>query len=149
MAQSNPGEHVASVLGSRARLLVAEDDPELRALLALALREDGYDVVEAADGNELLDVIAEAAAPRPFSECFDLIVTDIRMPGFTAFDILGALRFRLLHTPVILITAFADQLTLRQAARLGVRVVLDKPFDVDDLRHAVLNSLTHPAWTAP
>lgn len=120
----------------RARLLLAEDDFELRELLALVLRADGHEVVEARDGNELWALLG-AEAPTPYS----LVVSDVRMPGLTALDVLGRLARRLPQTPVILITAFGDPHTHLRALRLGVSRVFDKPFDFDELRAAVQETL--------
>jgi DNA-binding response OmpR family regulator len=122
-----------------ARLLLAEDDLELRDLLAYVLRADGHEVVEARDGNELLEILSECMqrGGQPFS----LVVSDVRMPGLTAFDVLNRLQRALTDTPVILITAFGDQTTHLRANRMGVNRVFDKPFDFDDLRAAVHETL--------
>jgi DNA-binding response OmpR family regulator len=118
------------------RLLLAEDDFELRELLACVLRADGHDVVEARDGNELWTMLSEDDR-----EPFALVVSDVRMPGLTAFDVLSRLQRSLADTPVILITAFGDQTTHLRALRLGASRVFDKPFDCDDLRAAVHETL--------
>ena len=120
-----------------ARLLLAEDDFELRELLACVLRADGHEVVEARDGNELWQLLSSGSEAGPFS----LVVSDVRMPGLTAFDVLTGLQRMLSETPVILITAFGDQTTHLRALRLGARRVFDKPFDCDELRDAVHETL--------
>jgi DNA-binding response OmpR family regulator len=132
---------------SPARVLLAEDDFELRELLACVLRADGHEVVEACDGNELwamLNLENGAEGPAPFS----LVVSDVRMPGLTAFDVLARLQRALSETPVILITAFGDQTTHLRALRLGASRVLDKPFDFDELRDAVHETLHQRARRA-
>jgi CheY-like chemotaxis protein len=101
-----------------ARLLLAEDDFELRELLACVLRADGHEVVEARDGNELLAMLSHDASEP--GGAFSLVVSDVRMPGLTAFDILSRLQRELSEIPVILITAFGDQTTHARALRLGV-----------------------------
>src|SRR3954468_9054175 len=86
---------------SPARLLLAEDDFELRELLACVLRADGHEVVEACDGNELWALLSGESAgecPTPFA----LVVSDVRMPGLSAFDVLVRLQRALSATPVIL-----------------------------------------------
>lgn len=139
-----------SNLSSKARLLLAEDDFELRELLACVLRADGHDVVEARDGNELWSLLSgeneasTGAAQPPFA----LVVSDVRMPGLTAFDVLSKLQRSLTDTPVILITAFGDQTTHMRALRLGASRVFDKPFDCDDLRAAVHETLHQQARRA-
>lgn len=121
---------------SPARLLLAEDDFELRELLAWVLRQDGHEVVEARDGNELWQVLkAETSASE--SGRFALVITDLCMPGLSAFDVLSELQRDLSQLPLILITAFGDQTTHLRALRLGASRVIDKPFDFDDLRRAV------------
>src|SRR5262249_28500158 len=103
------------------------------------LRDDGYVVVEASDGSELVDFIAAAID----GECspFDIIVSDIQMPCFTALDVMAGLRRAVSRTPVILTTAYGDRRTRETALLLGAVQVLDKPFKVDELREAVRGAL--------
>ncbi len=127
-----------------ARLLLAEDDFELRDLLACVLRADGHEVIEARDGNELWQLLSGESDAGPFS----LVVSDVRMPGLTAFDVLTRLQRTVSETPVILITAFGDQTTHLRALRLGASRVFDKPFDCDELRDAVHETLHQQARRA-
>ena len=118
-------------------IFLAEDDDDMRSLISLALRNDGYDVVEAKDGAELLDLLAGAsAAPmqRP-----DIIVTDVLMPCYSGLGVLAALHKSAWNVPVILITARRDEGVVKDALRLGAAAVVHKPFDIDDLRTAILN----------
>jgi DNA-binding response OmpR family regulator len=103
------------------------------------LRADGHDVIEARDGNELWSILSKDH--RDDEEPFALVVSDVRMPGQTAFDVLSRLQRSLVDTPVILITAFGDQTTHLRALLLGASRVFDKPFDFDDLRAAVHETL--------
>lgn len=125
------------VAGRHARLLLAEDDSELRHLLATALRRDGHHVTEARSGIELLDWIAAELDEQGSLDRFDLIISDIRLPGFSGLDMLASLRTAECPVPVVLITAFGDEATHAQALRLGAAALFDKPFDVADLRTAV------------
>lgn len=111
------------------RILLAEDDPDLRALVQLALEQEGYDVVAVPDGLELVDELEDTYLAE---EDYDLVLTDIRMPGCTGLDALESLRDRDWATPVVFMTAFGSRKTHREAHRLGATVV-DKPFDLDDL----------------
>ena len=119
------------------RVLLAEDDDELRHLLAKILRRDGFDVVEARDGADLLECVDTLTAD-PAATVPDLIVSDIRMPGFSGLDVLWALRRGSCATPMILLTAFGTIETREEAKRLGAVAVLDKPLDP-----AVLIELLH------
>ena len=122
------------------RILLAEDDGEMRRIVADALRDDGYDVGELADGGRLLVDIAARLKAGIGGDSLDLIVSDIRMPICSGLQILSALRDAHWRTPVILMTAFGDESTRKHAESLSA-VLFDKPFDLDDLRTAVANLL--------
>lgn len=121
-------------------ILVAEDNPDMRHVLARSLRTQGYRVLELKDGQELLDRILDDPMAEGHVEP-DLIISDIRMPGWTGLEVLESLRDSDWATPVILITAFGDKETHAEARRLGAAVVFDKPFDIDDLLVSVGNIL--------
>jgi DNA-binding response OmpR family regulator len=115
------------------RVLVAEDDEEMRRMLAGALRHEGYAVEEARDGNELLDKVRSSVRSGDGGAPVDLVVSDIRMPGRSGLDVLRSVREGDGTVPFILVTAFGDEETHRQAQEFGATLVLDKPFDMDDL----------------
>jgi CheY-like chemotaxis protein len=118
------------------RVLVAEDDYEMRRVVAAALREAGYQVFEVSDGDELERFLRTGRVDKqPLA--VDLIVSDIRMPGTSGLTALADLRSEDWATPVILITAFGSPQTYREARRLGAATLLDKPFELDELVHAV------------
>lgn len=122
------------------RVLLAEDDPETRSVVGEALRGDGYEVVEVVDGGRLLVDVSARLKAGSGADSLDLIVSDIRMPICSGLQILAALREAHWRTPVILMTAFSDAAIRRHAESLSA-VLLDKPFDVDDLRTAVASLL--------
>ena len=129
----------------RPRVAIAEDNDEMRHLIAATLRGDGYDVVEAGDGTELIACLESlAGAQGPARTAVELIVSDLRMPGLSGLDVLGAIRDGEWRTPFILITAFGDEETHREAHDLGAAAVLDKPFDLDRLRTLVHESVPLP-----
>ena len=111
------------------RILIAEDDDDMRTLVVDALRRDGYQVRGVSDGGYLLGQLA-------FGGEVDLVISDIRMPILSGMTILESVRSTLSTLPVILMTAFSDDATRARAERLGA-VLLDKPFLIDDLRAAV------------
>ena len=119
------------------RVLLAEDDDELRRLLAQALRRDRHVVIEARNGLELLSAIGSASLVRPEEQHVDLVISDIRMPGATGLDALRLLRLYSPLVPMILITAFGDEETRAEASRWGADAVFDKPLDIDELRATV------------
>ncbi|MFS8573319.1 MAG: response regulator, partial [Clostridia bacterium] len=107
------------------RVLVADDVAAVRAFLQLALTEQGYEVVLAADGGTALQLAREM---RP-----DVILLDWVMPRMNGAQVLQALRRdpQLRQVPVILMTGSVgvDEIT----SEFGVRWVLEKPFGIDDL----------------
>ncbi len=119
------------------RILVAEDDADLRSLVALALTQNGFRVVEAQDGDALIDLLANSVLSEDERDRFDLVVSDIRMPGYTAIEALVGMRPMLARTPVVLLTAFGDDTLHERALRLGASVVLDKPFELQELLSTV------------
>ncbi|MGA2914440.1 MAG: response regulator [Sedimentisphaerales bacterium] len=126
-------------------VLIAEDDDEMRRLLAEALSMDGFEVTECHNGVDFLMELEPFIATKcPVN--FDIIISDIRMPGITGLEILEELHERKELPPVILITAFGDSETHAQAKRFGAAAIFDKPFEIDDLlskvREVALSSLS-------
>jgi DNA-binding response OmpR family regulator len=123
----------------RRRIFVAEDDAEMRMLVAEALRREDYDVVEASDSTQLLLRLVRENTDADH-DIVDLILTDVRMPGCSGLDVIEVLRDADWQTPIIVMTAFGDDETRARAESLGA-VLLDKPFRLDALRIAVRASL--------
>jgi CheY-like chemotaxis protein len=133
------GEATRAIRAERTRVLVAEDDPEMRNLLVQDLQADGFEVVSAMDGLDALGAIGQASSGDPI-HAFDIVVADLRMPGLSGLDLLAALKRTHSSAPFILITAFASAETHETARRLGAWAVLDKPFGLELLRAAIHNA---------
>ena len=131
-----------------ARVLVAEDDFEMRAMLVEALRKDGHDVTEVSDGNSLLVHIAVACLPAHASMRVDVIVSDVRMPGCDAFEALERMGGGKWRVPVILMTAFGDDRVRSRAHKMGA-ILLDKPLSLDALRAEVTRLGARGAASVP
>src|SRR5688572_23261027 len=127
-----------------ARILLAEDDGDLRTLLCLKLRDGGFDVTEASDGQDLLERLIEGYSPDGAYDPFDMVLSDINMPHFNALDVMVGARSCLATTPVVLMTSFGDAHTHAQALRLGATAVLDKPLRLDDLSAQLVQILNEP-----
>jgi CheY-like chemotaxis protein len=121
----------------RRMLLLIEDDTEMRRMLAASLRRDGHVVVEAANGDDALDWLGPGVLDGDVERMPDLIVSDIRLPYFSGLEILESLQVAARRIPVILITGFPDRETHTLAAQLGATCVIEKPFDLAELRAAV------------
>jgi CheY-like chemotaxis protein len=88
-------------------------------------------VMVADDDEDMLSLVADTL----------LVVADVMMPRISGLGVLEALRHARLHFPVVLMTVLADDSVRTVASRLGAVGVLRKPFDVDDLRTAVMNAV--------
>jgi CheY-like chemotaxis protein len=120
--------------------LVADDNDDMRALLTKTLTDAGYSILECRDGMELLEHFGSFSSIAASSVC-DLIVSDIRMPGFTGLEILDFIHDNAGFPPVVLITAFGDEATHQQALKLGAVSILDKPFEMEELVRTVATAL--------
>ncbi len=121
------------------RVLLAEDDDEIRVMLAQALRRDGMEVIEARNGKELKSFVDQGWLRDGRLQVPDLIVSDLYMPEMSGLEVLAAVRKTNATTPVILITAYGDEATRAEARRLGVTAFFDKPFELADLETAIVN----------
>jgi len=112
----------------------------MRTIVVEALRKDGYAVSEVSDGGRLLVTFVREYMHEPRANLVDLLVSDIRMPVCSGLQILEQLRGARWPVPVILMTAFGDDITRERALSLGA-LILDKPFNMSDLRAAVASLL--------
>ncbi|WP_068262555.1 response regulator transcription factor [Janibacter limosus] len=112
-------------------VVVADDDVDIRDLVAFKLDSAGYTVVPAADGDEALRLITEH---RP-----DVAVLDVMMPGQSGLDVLRSIRAddQLAHTRVILLTARARDVDVDAGFSTGADDYLTKPFSPRELVHRV------------
>ncbi len=106
-------------------VLVAEDDRTIRRNLVLLLRSEGYQTLEAADGDAALAGIAEHAP--------DAVLLDLKMPGRGGLEVLSQLGPALADLPVIVVTALGGSTAAIEAMRLGAYDYLTKPFDLDEV----------------
>jgi DNA-binding NtrC family response regulator len=114
------------------RILIVEDDAEMRRLLAEFLRAEGFQVTVAADAAEALRCAHEAV--------FASVVLDKNLPGVSGLDLLPRLRKLSPGAPVIMITAFGNPGTHEEAFSRGAYELLFKPFNLDDLLDVLLRA---------
>jgi DNA-binding NtrC family response regulator len=115
------------------RVLLIDDDPSLRRVAEFSLQEEGLQVEAVASGEAAL-----AAFDR---ERFDVVVTDVRMPGMSGIELLGELQRRDPDLPVVMVTAYATVELAVEAMRKGAFDYLAKPFPRDALKAAVQRAL--------
>jgi CheY-like chemotaxis protein len=114
------------VLGG-AEVLVADDEPNMRATVSDVLRKYGVTVTVCANGGEAIAQIEQRQRP------FDLVISDIKMPDRTGYDVFAAARRKSATVPVILMTGFGydPNHSIVRASQEGLQAVLFKPFKVD------------------
>jgi two-component system, NtrC family, response regulator AtoC len=110
-------------------LLVVEDDADLRRVIVSGLRARNYRVVECDRAQAALEILE--------GEDFEIVVTDLCMPGMTGLELIGRIRGGYPRLGVVLMTAFADMQAAIEAIRLGTGDLLLKPFVIDELISAV------------
>jgi DNA-binding NtrC family response regulator len=136
-----PSADPAPAEGPRApRVLLAEDDDDLRWALSDLLKSEGYDVVAVPDGRVFLEQLGSAVLLGQAALPADVIVTDVRMPGLTGMQILERIRERGWSIPVVVISAYADREVRAQAERLGASF-LHKPLDFGALQRIIAESV--------
>ena len=107
------------------RVLIVDDEKNLRRLLTNMLTQEGYEVVTACDGEEALALLAD--------QCFDVVLSDIRMPRLDGWGLLEALAERSRPPVVIMMSAYGDRDTALKAMKCGAYDYVSKPFTTDEV----------------
>jgi two-component system response regulator PilR (NtrC family) len=115
------------------RILVVDDELSMRDFLSIMLKKEGHEVVAAENGSSALKVIQ--------NEIFDLLISDIKMPGVDGLEVLKTVKEVSPETVVIMITAFATTGTAIEAMKLGAYDYITKPFKVDEIRMIIQKAI--------
>jgi DNA-binding NtrC family response regulator len=124
-----------AVAAAAARLLVVEDDAAVRGFCARLLRMSGYDVAVAEDGCAALDLLR--------AQPYDLVLTDLHMPGIDGIELLEQIQLLYPDTDTIMITAFGTIDTAKRALKLGAFDFMLKPINAESLEHTVRQCLEY------
>jgi two-component system alkaline phosphatase synthesis response regulator PhoP len=108
-----------------ARILLVEDDPSISEVTAIGLRQAGFTVATATDG--------QAGLERFAAEPFDLVLLDVMLPRLNGFDVLKELRRRGIETPVIMLTARGQIVDKVVGLKMGADDYVTKPFEMVEL----------------
>ncbi|HYA32361.1 MAG TPA: sigma-54 dependent transcriptional regulator [Thermodesulfovibrionales bacterium] len=117
----------------KSKILAIEDEKNMREILKILLEGEGYEVSTAKDGTEGLSWLGR--------DIFDLIITDIKMPGVDGFQVLKKAQEVSPETFVIMITAFGTTESAIEAMKFGAYDYIHKPFKIDEIRLVVKNAL--------
>jgi DNA-binding NtrC family response regulator len=115
------------------RVLIADDEKNMRWVLSQALAAEGYEVIEAADGKEALAAVGEQEP--------DVMILDHKMPAPDGMEVLRRLRAKGHRFPVIMLTAHGNVQTAVEAMKAGASEYLTKPFDLDELKPSIEKAL--------
>lgn len=115
------------------KILVIEDEKDLREIIVSLLKENHHEVVEASNGKEALEILAK--------DTFTVILSDIRMPAMDGLEFLTLAQVGFKHIPVVFITAFGDHDNIIKALRLGAFDFIKKPFDDEEILKVVDRAL--------
>lgn len=122
------------------RVLIADDEKNMRWVLSEALQEEGYEVQQAVDGKEALAAIDEFAP--------DLMVLDHKMPAPDGMEVLRSVRAAGLTFPIIMLTAHGNVSTAVEAMKAGATEYLTKPFDLAELKISIEKAIRYSEMSA-
>lgn len=120
-----------------ARVLIADDDEDIRLLIQMRLRRDGHEVTAFPDGQSAYDALA--ATP----DAFDLAILDNSMPGLTGLEVIERCRAeaRLADLRILMVTAFVQEQDVAEGLRIGADHYMAKPFQLQELADQVTRLL--------
>lgn len=112
------------------RILLVDDDPKVRSVVAAILVREGHEVVEAPGGYEALDHCSQGR--------FDLVITDLGMPEMNGRELVNRLKSQNPNVPVIMMTGWKEQLDEEELKQEGVGALIGKPVNIEHLRRAIV-----------
>lgn len=117
----------------KTRILVVDDERSMREMLCILLEREGYEAVEAKNAEDALQLFE--------TSLFDLVISDIQMPGMNGIELLARIKKLAPEVPVLMITAFATAEQAVAAIKLGAFHYFTKPFNNDEIRALIRNAL--------
>jgi DNA-binding response OmpR family regulator len=120
-------------------ILIADDDPEILTMLGIRLSKKGYQVLEAVDGNQTLNL---ARKHKP-----DLVLLDVMMPGKNGWEVAKELRAdeEFSNVGIVMLTAIGEKVNEMTSPLYGADAYVDKPFDFSDLEKKIKDVLSERA----
>ncbi len=122
-------------MGDKKRILVIDDEAQIRWMMKLTLEGSGYEFIEAENGIRALELAAESS--------FDLFILDIMMPGISGWETLARLRAlpKCRKVPVLMLSAKSTLTDVEQSLELGATDYVTKPFNVNQLNEKIKSLL--------
>jgi len=118
-------------MNKKFKILVSEDNPDIRKILVMRLEINGYDVIQAQDGEEAIDKIKKEAP--------DLVILDLMMPKISGFEVCRMIKFdeKYKDIPIIVLSALDQQADREKAIEGGADAYFIKPFDLELLLNKI------------
>jgi DNA-binding response OmpR family regulator len=123
------------------RILLVDDEQPIQTLLSFPLQRDGYEVVQASDGNEALARFSE--------QSFDLVVLDLMLPRMDGLEVCKRLRAEGSTVPIIMLTAKSEEIDKVLGLELGADDYITKPFSMREFRSRVKAALRRAGMVQP
>ncbi|HIJ87317.1 MAG TPA: sigma-54-dependent Fis family transcriptional regulator [Desulfuromonadales bacterium] len=117
----------------KTRILVVDDELSMREFLSILLEREGYDVTTAASAQEALRIMESAL--------FDLVLSDVNMPGLSGINLLASIKEKSPETAVLMLTAFSAADQAVEAMKLGAYDYVCKPFKNEEIKQLIRNAL--------
>jgi DNA-binding NtrC family response regulator len=134
MAQPKPDDALEQELFAPGRILLVDDQPELRRLFRRNLSKIGHDVVEAWNGRAAIELARQGG--------FDMVISDVRMPDLSGIELLKALYELDPDLPVVLVSGSNDPQTANEAVDYGAFAYLMKPVPFESMRENAARAIT-------
>lgn len=115
------------------KVLIVDDELNMRLVLAAMLKKEGYAVTSAADGREALQILKSGK--------MDVVVTDLKMPNLDGMELLNRITEQYPEVPVIMITAHGTVATAVEALKKGALDYITKPFELDELKNVISKAI--------
>lgn len=116
-----------------ANILIVDDEPKICDFLEAFLTREGFGAASASSAAEALEMLG--------TDSYDLVLTDLKMPGMDGFELVRRLKAQRTEIPVVMITGYATVETAVQALRHGVDDYVTKPFNIEELRKVITRAL--------
>jgi len=116
------------------RILIADDEIELINSMAFTLKRKGFEISKATNGLSAFEQISETCKNN---NPFDLIITDIQMPGLSGIELIKKIREAKITTPILVITGFESSKLKKNILQIGCSNYLEKPFNLNDFTERI------------
>ncbi|MDX9815663.1 MAG: sigma-54 dependent transcriptional regulator [Smithellaceae bacterium] len=115
------------------KILIVDDELNMRLVLTAMLKKEGYEIASAADGSEALSILKSGP--------IDAVITDLKMPNVNGMELLNHMNDKHPAIPVIIITAHGTVATAVEALKKGALDYITKPFDLDELKNVISKAM--------